>query len=84
MSPEEGVGASAPESSITLLAGYATEEEVCAALGITQRTARSWRQQRIGPPWCKPGQLILYPREGFRAYLKTLEVQPLRAGRRRA
>jgi hypothetical protein len=55
--------------------GYLFENEVAETLHKTRRTLRAWRQQRIGPPWVKPTRdLILYPRVGFRDWLKAIEV----------
>jgi hypothetical protein len=45
------------------------------------RTLQIWRQQRKGPPWIQIGQTIHYPEDGTRAWLKTLEQQPVRSRR---
>jgi hypothetical protein len=64
------------------LSDYYTEDEFCEIIGKTRRTARQWRQQRIGPPWTKIGRdLILYPKQGFREHLKAEEIQPVRKRR---
>jgi hypothetical protein len=69
----------APMSSI--LAGYLTEVELATQLNKTVRTLQSWRQQRKGPPWTQLGSTILYSEDGTRAWLKTLEQQPVRSRR---
>jgi hypothetical protein len=72
--------AATPEAEF--LSEYYSELEFCRAVGITRRTARSWRQQRIGPAFTKLGHaLILYRKEGVRDYLAANEVQPVRKGR---
>lgn len=46
-----------------------------------ERTLRKWREQRIGPPWLKFGKAILYPDDGFEAWLKSRVQQPVRSRR---
>lgn len=60
---------------------YLEEDELCAALDITTRTARNWRQRRVGPPWVKPTKkLIVYPRRGFKDWLDGQTVRPVNGG----
>ena len=63
------------------LAGYMPEEEYCEVRGCSKRTARAERQRRSGPPYVRLGAAIYYPRDGFAAFLKELEVHPRRMGR---
>ena len=66
---------------MSILAGYLTEADLAAQLKKSVRTLQSWRQQRKGPPWTPMGTTILYSEDGTRAWLKTLEQQPVRSRR---
>lgn len=59
-----------------LLDGYLTEAELSAATNKSIRSLRQYRQQQIGPPWVNWGNRVLYPRDGFLAYLKSMEQAP--------
>ena len=48
------------------------------------RKPQSDRLLGNGPPWLRMGRTVLYPIEGFRAWLKANERQPVRAARREA
>jgi hypothetical protein len=72
-------GATSAQDS--LLAGYVTETQVAAARNVSPRTLRAERQKGVGPSYVKVGKSILYPVDGFRAWLKSNERQPVRAGR---
>lgn len=61
-----------------VLAGYASEVEAAAELGVTSRTMRSWRQKRIGPAWTEVGRTIFYSRAGITRWLSAKEVDPVR------
>jgi hypothetical protein len=52
------------------LADYYTENQLgtelrCKIGSGSVRTLRTWRQRRIGPPWAKIGQSVVYPHDGF-------------------
>jgi hypothetical protein len=64
-----------------VLADYLTEDEQAAALGLTVRTLRSWRQRGEGPPFVKVGKRVFYPIAGNAAWLKANEQAPVRSGR---
>jgi hypothetical protein len=71
---------------MSILAGYHTEEALLAALeqrGVkkSRRTLQIMRQQRLGPPWTKIGNTVLYPDDGFIAWLKAQTQQPVRSRR---
>ena len=71
---------------MTALENHQTEKELAASLKAKTgfgcvRTLRKWREQRIGPPWIKFGKVILYPNDGFEAWLRSLEQQPVRSKR---
>ncbi len=77
--PEHAAAAEAP-----LLKGYRNEDQVSAETRKSKRMLRLWRQQRTGPPFIRLGKTILYPEDGFLAWLKSLEVSPVRTRRGRA
>ena len=66
---------------MSVLAGYLTESDLAAQLNKSVRTLQSWRAQRRGPPWTQIGSTIVYSEDGTRAWLKTLEQQPVRSRR---
>jgi hypothetical protein len=71
---------------MSILAGHHTEDALLAELharGVKKgkRTLRIWRQRREGPPWTKIGRTVLYPDDGFIAWLKAQTQQPVRARR---
>lgn len=71
---------------MTALDQHHTEEELVRLLkkktGIgTRRTLRMWREQRRGPPWIKFGKIILYPIDGFEAWLCSQVQRPVRSRR---
>jgi hypothetical protein len=64
---------------MSILAGYLSEPDLAAQLKKTVRTLQSWRQHCKGPPWTQIGCTILYSEDGTRAWLKSLEQQPVRS-----
>jgi hypothetical protein len=71
---------------MTILHDYRTEEELAEQLKErtgtgTIRTLRSWRAQGGGPPWAKIGRVVVYPNDGFEAWLKALIQKPVRSHR---
>jgi len=68
------------EAPSGLLEGYLPEREAANARNKSTRTLRAERQRGSGPPWVKDGKQVLYPIEGFRAWLKAIERKPVRAG----
>jgi len=72
--------------TMTALERHHTEKELARQLKEKtgfgcERTLRKWREQRIGPPWIKFGKVILYPDDGFEAWLKSQVQQPVRSRR---
>jgi hypothetical protein len=63
-----------------LLAGYLTEQELAAQLGVTVRTLQRWRSHRIGPPPTTdiPGRSVLYRCDGFAEWLLSHERPMIR------
>ena len=72
---------------MSLFAEYLTEDELLAEFREkkipikNKRTLRGWRQRRIGPPWAKFSDMIIYPTDGFKAYLRAQVQQPVRSRR---
>jgi aromatic ring-cleaving dioxygenase len=63
---------------MSLFADYHTEAALAAEIKKktgrgSKRMLQRWRERRIGPPWVKMGKTILYPDDGFRAWLKKLQ-----------
>jgi hypothetical protein len=52
-----------------VLAGYLTEKQLAAELGLTERTLARWRERRIGPPVTMVGRVPQYSIEAARAWL---------------
>jgi hypothetical protein len=68
------------------LAKHRTPKEIARALKKKtgfgcERTLRKWRAQRIGPPFVKLGRAVLYPDDGFEAWLLSQVQQPVRSRR---
>jgi DNA-binding transcriptional MerR regulator len=61
-----------------LLGNYLSEEKFAAELGVSVRTLRNWRQQRIGPPFTEIGKKKLYGKSSGLAWLRSQERQPAR------
>jgi hypothetical protein len=57
------------EPRTDLLAGFISEDELAAALGICTRTIRRWRALRTGPPHIEVGREIRYGTEAVREWL---------------
>jgi hypothetical protein len=66
------------ESSGALFSGYLTDGEAAAERGKSTRTLRAERQRGSGPPYVKDGRLVLYPIDGFRAWLRANERHAVR------
>jgi hypothetical protein len=71
---------------MTVLDNHLTDEELAKELKKKtgfgcERTLRKWRDQRVGPPWIKFGMSILYPIDGFEAWLKAQVQLPVRSRR---
>lgn len=55
-----------------------TTEQVAEILHVSDRTIIRWRNERIGPPWCKLGRQVRYRRESLNNWLADSEQQPVR------
>jgi hypothetical protein len=66
---------------MSILEGYIPEPDFAAQINRKVRALQLWRQQRKGPPWIRIGSTIYYPEDGVRAWLKSLEQQPVRSRR---
>lgn len=61
------------DRKIPALAGYATQREVAAEIGMCTRTLDRWRALGMGPPVTKLGRRILYRRSSLAAWLARQE-----------
>jgi hypothetical protein len=66
------------------LAAYLTDAEAAAVLNRTRRALSGWRRAGHGPAWVKIGPTVLYPKDGLKAWLEAITVDPNRRGRRPA
>jgi hypothetical protein len=64
---------------IARIPGYTNEAETAAELGVATRTLRKWRQLGLGPAFTKFGKQIFYRDESRVSWLRSQEVQPVRA-----
>jgi hypothetical protein len=69
---------------MALLDRYLSENEIVTEIRAKTgmgcvRTLRSWRARRKGPPWATLGKAIVYPIDGFEAWLKAQVQQPVRS-----
>lgn len=64
-----------------ILTGFISEREFCRQLGITTRTARTWRQGGDGPPYLVVAREILHPVDGVRQWLARRVIDPARAAK---
>jgi len=65
-------------TSESLLEEYLSEDEVAKLVKMKPRTLRRWRQRRDGPPFVPMGRDVLYPKDGFREWLRSRLVNPVR------
>jgi hypothetical protein len=61
-----------------LLAGYLTEPEAAAELGLMPRTLRKYRDQGTGPAYVVIGRCARYPRDGLLEWINSKIVSPVR------
>ena len=52
-----------------------TTQEVAELLNVSKRSVIRWRNERIGPPWCKLGRNIRYRRESLEHWIAESEQQ---------
>ncbi len=74
--PDLELCASRPPASF--LCDYLPEAEYCAERGISRRLARLERQRGVSPPYVRLGRAVFHPRPGLKAFLKSIEQQPVR------
>ena len=55
-----------------------TTEQVAELLQTSDRTIIRWRNERIGPPWCKFGRQVRYRRHSLERWIAESEQQPVR------
>jgi hypothetical protein len=66
------------QNTANVLEGYLSEAEMAHQRGKGLRTLRLERQRGDGPPYTRDGRDVLYPIDGFRAWLKAGERQAVR------
>ena len=69
----------APRWKPRRIPGYTPEHETAEELNVSVRTLRKWRQQGIGPAYIEVARQFHYGDESRAAWLKSLEVQPVRS-----
>lgn len=55
-----------------------TTEQVAELLAVNPRTIIRWRNERVGPPWCKLGHQVRYRRESLERWISDSEHEPVR------
>lgn len=55
-----------------------TTDQVAEILQTSDRTVIRWRNERIGPPWCRFGRQIRYRRQSLERWISESEHQPVR------
>lgn len=58
-----------------------TEAEFAEQAGVSTRTVKRWRDQRIGPPFIRMGRRILYRRDAVAEWLLANEQEQPRSRR---
>lgn len=56
-------------SPFTPITRHLRTRDAAAFLGITPKTLRNWKAQRVGPPFRKLGTVTLYDADELRAWL---------------
>ncbi|SLN77381.1 helix-turn-helix transcriptional regulator [Oceanibacterium hippocampi] len=60
-----------------LLSDYLSREELAEELGVTVRTIANWQHFRVGPPFCRVGQRVLFLRADVADWIKSTKTEPL-------
>jgi hypothetical protein len=61
---------------------WATEDEMVEESGKSKRWFQRQRAARTGPPWARDGKGVIYHVPGYRDWLMSGLVKPVRATRR--
>ena len=64
-------------NTITALDEYVTDTELAQQLGRTARTLRTWRRQRLGPPFVVIGRDVKYRKDAVAEWLRSREQNPV-------
>jgi hypothetical protein len=80
--PPTALGAqlTGPTAGTELLEGYLRPHDLARQLGVSIRTLDRWHAQRIGPPRCMIGRLILYRVTAVRDWMMSREIRPVHSG----
>ena len=62
----------------TELPDLLTTDQVSDILNVSKRSVIRWRNERVGPPWCKLGRQVRYRRESLNSWIANTEQQPVR------
>ena len=54
--------------------GLLTEDEIARLAAVKVKTVRNWRTTRAGPPFTRLGEVVVYRREAFLAWLQKQET----------
>ena len=66
----------ADTAGVNLLCEYLTPDQLASQLGVSERTLSRWHTQRLGPPRCAIGKLILYRVDAVREWMAEREAIP--------
>jgi hypothetical protein len=56
--------------------GYVPDSEVAAILAVDPRTLANWRARGSGPPYCRVGNVLLYPLDKLQDWIAASVVTP--------
>jgi hypothetical protein len=68
-----------PSKQPSILDGYLSEDRTADDLGVSLRLLRKWRALGEGPPYVKFARRFYYRNEQIAAWLRSREVEPVRA-----
>jgi hypothetical protein len=57
-------------------AGFISQHEQAARLGVTIRTLERWRKEHFGPPYCRAGKTVYYRDGSGEEWLRDNEKNP--------
>jgi len=69
--------ASRLEEVLAAAADSLTEAQFIAFAGVTAATAVQWRKLKKGPPWCRVGLRVYYPRQMLAEWMRQRAAQQM-------